>query len=74
VPAAAVGRSFSRLLETHGGPAFPALVPAIRHFRRLLTYTLFSRTLRRAERWLNWIVPKSMVFYFEKKPAASHAA
>ena len=48
--------------------------PAIRHFRRALTYTLFSRTLRRAERWLNWIVPKSMVFYFEKRPAASQAA
>jgi SAM-dependent methyltransferase len=48
--------------------------PAIRHFRRVLTYTLFSRALRRAERWLNWVVPKSMVFYFEKRPSAPRAA
>jgi SAM-dependent methyltransferase len=48
--------------------------PAIRQFRRVLTYTLFSPALRRAERWLNWIVPKSMVFYFEKRPAPSRAA
>ena len=44
--------------------------PAIRHFRRALTYTLFSRTLARAERWLNWVIPKAMVMYFDK-PGAS---
>lgn len=40
--------------------------PAIRHFRRVLTYSLFSRALRRAERLLNWVVPKATVMYFEK--------
>jgi len=44
--------------------------PVIRHFRRLLTYTLYSPALRRAEGWLNWVAPKSMVFYFEKPMAA----
>lgn len=41
--------------------------PAIRHFRRVLTYTLFSRNLTRAERALNWVLPKALVMYFEKR-------
>ena len=40
--------------------------PAIRHVRRTLTYTLFSPVLNRAERMLDWVVPKGMVFYFVK--------
>jgi len=40
--------------------------PAIRHFRRVLTYALFSRALARAERALNWLIPKAMVMYFHK--------
>jgi ubiquinone/menaquinone biosynthesis C-methylase UbiE len=37
--------------------------PAIRHFRKLLTYVLFSPRLTRIERRLNWVLPKSMVVY-----------
>jgi SAM-dependent methyltransferase len=48
--------------------------PAIRHFRRALTYTLFSPALARAERWLNWVIPKAMVIYFEKLEEAGITA
>ncbi len=37
--------------------------PAIRHFKKVLTHALFSPPLRRAEHWLNWVWPKSMVVY-----------
>ena len=41
--------------------------PAIRHFRKILTYAMFSRGLGRAERVLNHVFPKSMVLYARKK-------
>ena len=37
--------------------------PAIRHFKKVLTHALFSPPLKRAEGWLNWVWPKSMVVY-----------
>lgn len=37
--------------------------PAIAHFRRLLTYVMFSRPLTRAEHACDWLLPKSMVIY-----------
>lgn len=40
--------------------------PAIRHFRKVLTHTLFSPPLARAEQWGNWLLPKSMVVYARK--------
>ncbi len=43
---------------------------AIRHFKRVLTHVMFSRPLTRAERWFNWVWPKSMVFYGRKAPLA----
>ena len=40
--------------------------PAIRHFRKVLTYAMFSPMLTRAERMLNHVMPKSMVLYARK--------
>lgn len=40
--------------------------PAIRHCKKVLTHTLFSPPLARAERWGNWLLPKSMVVYARK--------
>ena len=40
--------------------------PAIRHFRKVLTYVMFSSLLTRAERLLNHVIPKSMVLYAYK--------
>ena len=37
--------------------------PAIRHFKKVLTHAMFSPQLTRAERWMNWLLPKSMVVY-----------
>ena len=42
---------------------------AIRHFKKVLTHVLFSAPLTRAERWLNWLVPKSMVGYAVRRAA-----
>jgi ubiquinone/menaquinone biosynthesis C-methylase UbiE len=42
--------------------------PAIHHFRKVLTHALFSPALTRAERWSNWVLPKSMVVYAAKRP------
>jgi len=41
--------------------------PAIRHFRKLLTHALFSPPLARAERRLNWVLPKSLVVYAARR-------
>jgi hypothetical protein len=43
---------------------------AIRHFRRVLTHALFSPALTRAERTLNWVLPKSMVVYALRRGAS----
>ena len=40
--------------------------PAIRHFKKVLTYAMFSPMLTRAERALNYVLPKSMVYYGRK--------
>ncbi len=40
--------------------------PAILHFRKVLTYVMFSGPLSRAERLLNYVCPKSMVLYARK--------
>jgi SAM-dependent methyltransferase len=40
--------------------------PVIHHFRKLLTYAMFSAFLTRAERLLNHVIPKSMVLYARK--------
>lgn len=37
--------------------------PAIHHFRKVLTYAMFSPLLTRAEKILNHVTPKSMVLY-----------
>ena len=37
--------------------------PAIGHFKKVLTHVMFSPGLQRAERWANWVIPKSMVIY-----------
>ena len=37
--------------------------PAIRHCKKILTHVMFSPALERAERWGNWVFPKSMVLY-----------
>ncbi len=47
--------------------------PAIRHFRKVLTYVMFSPSLTRAENLFNRFLPKAMVLYFSKKEARSHA-
>ena len=46
--------------------------PAIRHFRKVLTYVLFSPSLSRAERLFNRLLPKAMVLYFGKGEARPH--
>ena len=43
----------------------------IRHFRKVLTYVMFSPGLTRAERLVNWVLPKAMLLYFGKA-AAGH--
>ena len=40
--------------------------PAIRHFKKVLTYTMFSPALGRMEKIMNYFVPKSMVIYGRK--------
>ena len=40
--------------------------PVISHFRRVLTYVLFSPRLLQAESILDWVIPKSMVIYARK--------
>lgn len=40
---------------------------AIRHFKKVLTYAMFSKRLTRAERVLNHVIPKSMVLYARKR-------
>ncbi|MCZ6474269.1 MAG: class I SAM-dependent methyltransferase [SAR324 cluster bacterium] len=45
--------------------------PVIRHCKKILTYTMFSPRLARAERFFNHIVPKSMVLYASKDAANS---
>ena len=42
--------------------------PVIRHFRKVLTYFMFSPQLARAERALNFVWPKSMVLYARRPP------
>jgi ubiquinone/menaquinone biosynthesis C-methylase UbiE len=44
--------------------------PAIRTCKKVLTHVLFSPALTRAERWLNWVWPKSMVVYAHRRGAA----
>ncbi len=46
--------------------------PAIRHFRKVLTYVLFSPSLSRAERLFNRLLPKAMVLYFGKGEVRLH--
>lgn len=43
--------------------------PAIRHFKKVLTHAMFSPQLTRAERWMNWLLPKSMVVYAVRRRA-----
>ncbi len=45
--------------------------PVIRHGKRVLTHVMFSPALTRAERWLNWLCPKSMVVYAVRRPDAA---
>ena len=40
--------------------------PVIHHFRKMLTYAMFSRFLTQAEGLLNHVIPKSMVLYARK--------
>ncbi len=40
---------------------------ASRHFKKVLTHQLFSPSLLRAERWANWVLPKSMVVYARRQ-------
>ena len=44
--------------------------PVIRHFKKVLTYALFSPRLVQAEGLLNWVWPKSMVVYVRKASAS----
>jgi SAM-dependent methyltransferase len=45
--------------------------PVIRHGRKVLTHVLFSPALQRAERWGNWLLPKSMVVYARPRRASA---
>lgn len=47
--------------------------PVIRHGKKVLTHVMFSPRLTRAERRLNWVIPKSMVVYAVRAGASRQA-